>query len=85
VANKKASKKSAIQSQKRAAGNRVVHSRLKTLSKKLQLLESGKGEGSVQEVVASYVSALDKAAKRNIIHKNSANRHKSRVARYIFK
>jgi small subunit ribosomal protein S20 len=83
VANKKASRKSILQTQKHAAGNGVVRSRLKTLEKKLRVAIASGSEG-VRGFAADYVSALDKAAKRNVIHRNSADRRKVVFAKYAF-
>src|SRR5438093_12153987 len=40
-----------------------------------------KGGATASEVIAAAASALDKAAKRGSIHKNSARRRKSRIAK----
>jgi small subunit ribosomal protein S20 len=40
-----------------------------------------KGGETASEVIAAAASALDKAAKRGSIHKNSARRRKSRIAK----
>ena len=40
-----------------------------------------KGGEVAQDVLATAASALDKAAKRGSIHKNSASRRRSRVAK----
>ncbi len=40
-----------------------------------------KGGETAGEMIAAAASALDKAAKRGSIHKNSARRRKSRIAK----
>jgi len=62
-------------SEKRRKRNADVTSRLKTLTKK-----ASKPAATAQERVAA-ASALDKAAVRGTIHKNKANRTKSRLAK----
>lgn len=85
MANKKASKKSIRQTDKRTQHNRGIKTRLKTLGKKVaELVKSGDAERT-QAAAMAYVSAIDKAAKRGIIHDNKAARCKSAVSRYIFK
>jgi ribosomal protein S20 len=79
VANKKASKKAMLQSQKRAIENGIIRSKLKTLAKKTGIARIS--SDSIQQVAIEYVSVLDNAAKRNIIPINSANRRKSSVAK----
>jgi small subunit ribosomal protein S20 len=86
MANKKAAKKAAIQSQRRALENSSVRSKLKTLAKRLRVSVEKKTSNTknVQQIAIEYASALDKATKRNIVHRNFANRRKSNVAQYLF-
>lgn len=66
------------QSVKREARNTSVLSRLKTEEKKLRAaLETGVDEVTV--LFRNFASALDKAAKSGVIHKNVASRKKSRL------
>jgi small subunit ribosomal protein S20 len=66
------------QSLKREARNTSVLSRLKTEEKKLRAaLETGVDEVTV--LFRNFASALDKAAKSGVIHKNVASRKKSRL------
>ena len=82
MANLKASKKAIITSRKRRDRNQAVRSAIKTFVKKTRVaIDSGTGEvGSLMQATSSLV---DKAAKRGIIHKNAANRRKSRLARRV--
>jgi small subunit ribosomal protein S20 len=41
--------------------------------------------GEVQAILKKAYSAIDKAAKKRIIHKNTANRKKSRLAKLVAK
>ncbi len=62
----------------RHARNTSVLSRLKTDEKKLRAaLVSSPDE--VKALFESFISALDKAAKQGVIHKNAADRKKSRL------
>jgi small subunit ribosomal protein S20 len=66
------------QSEKRHDRNTSVLSRLKTDEKKLRTaLESG--ADTVKVLFQDFTSALDKAAKQGVIHKNAASRKKSRL------
>ncbi len=86
MANLKASKKDIKRIIKRTDGNRQVKTRLKSLAKKILSLTKDGGSAEELKVVATeYVSAIDKAAKRNIIHKNKADRVKQGVSQHIFK
>jgi len=63
---------------KRQARNTSVLSRLKTEEKKLRAaLETG--VDGVKALYQNFSSALDKAAKQGVIHKNAAARKKSRL------
>ena len=80
MANLKSSKKDARRTVRRTARNVAVKSQLKTLAKKVTAL-ADKKDPALAAAARAYVSALDKAVKRNLIHKNSASRHKSQVAK----
>jgi len=70
--------KRAQQGAKRHARNTSVLSRLKTEEKKLRAaIETGAEEGKA--LYQNFTSALDKAAKNGVIHKNAADRKKSRL------
>jgi len=63
---------------KRQARNTSVLSRLKTEEKKLRAALVTGVEG-VKDLYQNFSSALDKAAKQGVIHKNAAARKKSRL------
>ena len=73
--NIKAAEKWAAQSEKRAARNKAVKSRLKTLFK-----EAATGES---ETARPVESAYDKAAAKGIVHPNKAARKKSRLTKAV--
>lgn len=66
------------QGEKRHASNVSVLSRLKTDEKKLRAALATSSE-EVKGLFESFISALDKAAKQGVIHKNAADRKKSRL------
>ncbi len=74
MANLKSSKKDIRRIARRTERNTIVSSRLKTMRKKAL------GEADESDKKA-YSSALDKAVKSGVIHKNKANREKSKLAR----
>ena len=66
------------QAVKRQARNSSILSRLKTEEKKLRsALETGVSD--VKSLYSAFASALDKASKGGVIHKNAADRKKSRL------
>lgn len=75
MANTKSAAKRARQTVKRTLRNRSVFSQLRSLQKRRA------GAAAKPESVRELISALDKAAKRGVIHKNVANRRKARLAR----
>ena len=80
MANIKSAKKRAIQTEKRNARNRSVRSTLRTAVKKAKNeLTEGKAKGA--EVVATAASAIDTARRKGVLHKNTAARLKSRIAK----
>jgi small subunit ribosomal protein S20 len=83
MANIKSAAKRARQAVVRTARNSSVISGLKTEQKKFR---KAIAEGNVEEAKAGgnrLRSALDKAAKRGVIHKNVASRSKSRISRAL--
>ena len=68
-------KKNMRKSRAAQARNRAQRSALRTALKK------AKGEGASAEAHAAAVTLLDRAARKGLIHKNAAARHKSRLAR----
>jgi small subunit ribosomal protein S20 len=67
------------QNQRRNLQNRSVKARLKTLTKRLRSSAAAEGTALLRECH----SALDKAASQGVIHKNTANRKKARLARAL--
>jgi small subunit ribosomal protein S20 len=78
MANTKSAAKRARQSVKRALRNRSVRTRLRNLQKRTRVADT-RGPKDIQTLIA----ALDKAAKRGIIHRNAANRRKARLNRTL--
>jgi small subunit ribosomal protein S20 len=78
MANTKSAAKRARQSAKRTLRNRSVITGLRTMQK---------GVNSAQAHSADQIrllaSAIDKAAKRGIIHRNAAHRRKERLTRAL--
>jgi len=65
--------------------NRSTKSRLHTLEGNyLQLVDAGKKEDAAK-ALKSITSAFDKAAKAGVLHRATADRKKSRLARWFAK
>jgi small subunit ribosomal protein S20 len=78
MANTKSAAKRARQTAKRSLRNRRVLTNLRTLQKRTR--SSEKADSSQ---IRSLISAIDKAAKRGVIHRNAANRRKARLTRAL--
>jgi small subunit ribosomal protein S20 len=76
--NSKQAAKRARQSEERRLHNKAVRSAMKSAVKRAAI--SGTPEAS-----AAAMKLIDKAAKTNVIHRNAAARHKSRLARRLAK
>jgi len=74
MANTKSAAKRSRQTVKRSLRNRSVLTRLRSLQKGVRT--SGKPDAGK---LPGLISAIDKAAKRGIIHRNAANRRKARL------
>jgi small subunit ribosomal protein S20 len=74
MANSKSAAKRARQSSRRTLRNRKVVSNLRSLTKGAKVSTTADGRRAL-------ISALDRAAKRGIIHRNVANRRKARLNR----
>jgi len=81
MANIQSSKKDIRRIKSRTERNRVVISRIRTLRKKVVSTVSANDTEALPAAASAFASALDKAAKRSIIHPNKANRIKSRLAK----
>lgn len=75
MANTRSASKRARQTAGRALRNRSVLTRLRGMQKSL----SAPGSKPEAKNVREMISAIDKAAKRGIIHKNAAKRRKARL------
>jgi small subunit ribosomal protein S20 len=78
MANTKSAAKRARQKVKRTLRNRSVVTGLRTMQKGAR-----SGQSPTSDQVRLLISAIDKAAKRGIIHKNAANRRKARLNRAL--
>jgi len=80
-------KKSAIKalrkSKKRHQKNISVRSALKTQTKQVERLMSAKKLDEAKTALRKLTSMLDKAVSRGMVHRNTASRKKSRLAKKL--
>lgn len=80
MANSAQARKRARQAVQRNKHNSSLRSMLRTSMKRArQAIDAGDKEAA-QEVYRKTTSIIDRVADKNIIHKNKAARHKSRLA-----
>lgn len=83
MANTKSAIKRNRQTVTRTVRNRAEKSRIKNIRKKtIAAIESG-NKDEASKASSEFASALDKAAKRNLIHPNKAANLKSKTAKAI--
>jgi small subunit ribosomal protein S20 len=85
MANRRAAVKRMRVDAKRHARNQKIRRELKKAVKKLQSLLTEKNAAEAKALFQKVSSLLDKAAKKRVIHSNTANRNKSRLAKRVLK
>ena len=80
MANTRSAAKQARAALRREAHNKSIKSRLHTLEKKFLAAVAAKKAEEASAVYRQLSSALDKAAKTRVIHRNNASRKKSRLS-----
>lgn len=83
MANHKSALKRIRSSEKRRQRNRVVRGSTRSAVRRARATIAGKDMAVAEVAVHDAVSALDKAAAKGVIHKNSAARRKSRLMRQL--
>jgi small subunit ribosomal protein S20 len=80
VANTKSAEKAARQAEKHRARNIALRSRMRSAIRKVT---SAIASGNKDEATANYkeaVPVIDSLVNKNIVHRNKASRHKSRLS-----
>jgi len=83
--NTKSAIKAARQNITRRAVNLKALEQIKKTIKQVRKMAATNKLDDAKKALDQAFASLDKAAKKNIIHKNTANRRKSRLARMIAK
>lgn len=82
MANTKSAKKRMRQNEKRRTRNRMVRSKVRTAVKTARTAVVS-GGAEARTMVLEAIRALDKAVTRGVIHRNTAARKKSALARRL--
>ncbi len=79
----KSAMKRARQSVGRTLKNKSVKNMLKTMFKKVEKAVADKNSENASKTLKEAISAVDKAARKGIIHNNTASRRVSRLTRLV--
>ena len=80
MANIASAKKRARQTEKRRAHNMTLRTELRTMIKNVRKAIAAGDKKAAAETLRVSQSRIDSIADKNIVHKNAAARHKSRLA-----
>ncbi len=83
MANTKSAIKAARKSERLHDRNQGVKTRLKSLHKRFEAAVKSKDAAAAKTAGAAYASAMDKATKSGVVHRNAAARAKSHVAKHV--
>lgn len=83
MANTAQARKRARQADARNQHNASIRSMMRTSIKRVRTAVDAGDQAAANEVFQKTSSIIDRVADKNIIHKNKAARHKSRLARAI--
>jgi small subunit ribosomal protein S20 len=75
--------KRARQTEARTLKNRSIRNTIKTLTKRVEKEVENKSREGAEVSLKKAVSAIDNAAKKGLLHKNTASRKVSRLTRLV--
>lgn len=82
MANHKSALKRAGQNERRRLRNKTVQTRVKNVVKDVRLAVAQGGDKTVEQLNVAQ-SVIDKAAKKGVLHKKTASRKVSRLAKQV--
>jgi small subunit ribosomal protein S20 len=83
MANTKSAAKRARQTERRTLHNKSILTGIRNQQKRLAVALSSGDRAQAQAALQVLASRLDKAAKRGVVHRNLANRRKSRATKAV--
>ena len=83
--NTKSAHKAMRQNVRRRAVNLKALEAIKKTSKQVRKFAAATNKSDAAKALSAAFAALDKAAKKNVIHRNNASRHKSRLSALVAK
>ena len=83
MANTKSAIKAARKTVRLTLRNKALKTRLKTLHKGFDAAVKSGDAAAAKAAGTAYLSAMDKAVKSGVVHRNAASRAKSHAAKYV--
>ena len=83
MANTKSAIKAARKTQRLTLRNKATKTGLKSLHKKFEAAVAANDAVAAKAAGAAYASAMDKATKSGVVHKNAAARAKAHVSKFV--
>jgi small subunit ribosomal protein S20 len=83
MANTKSATKAARKSVRQALRNKAVSTRLKSLHKGYNSAVKSGDAARAKAAAIAYLSAMDRAVKSGVVHRNAASRAKAKASKYV--
>ena len=83
MANIKSAKKRILVNQTKAARNKAIRSKVKTMIKKVDAAIAAGGKAAAQAALLAATSEIDKATSKGVYHKNTSSRKVSRLSKAV--
>ena len=83
MANIKSAKKRILVTERKAARNKAIRSKVKTSIKKVDAAIAAKDQAAATEALKAAIGEISKATSKGVYHKNTASRKVSRLSKAI--
>ncbi len=83
MANIKSAKKRILVNETKAARNKAIRSKVKTMIKKVDAAIASGDKAAAQAALLVAISEIDKATSKGVYHKNTASRKVSRLSKAV--
>ena len=83
MANIKSAKKRILVNETRAARNKAIKSKVKTMVKKVEAAVKAGDKAAAAETLKASVSVIEKAGTKGVYHKNNVARKVSRLSKMV--
>ena len=83
MANIKSAKKRILVAETRAARNKAIRSKVKTMIKKVDAAIAAGDKAAAQAALLAATSEIDKATSKGVYHKNTSSRKVSRLSKAV--